>query len=456
MKHTENWHNKRVLILGFGNEGHANLAYAARCGAKEIAVADQSTEIILSPNERACITKCFTGVDWLQGLYDYDIILRSPGVPIHCLVDVQKAAPHIQITSGTNIFLSHHSAKTIGVTGTKGKSTTSSLIHHLLVTAGIDSQLCGNIGIPAITLLDSPSSLFVLELSSYQLADISTSPSTAIYLNLYPEHLDYHGDFESYAQAKSRIGRFQAPQDRLILPCDSTALIGMGATKGVNVTTWGTRDSAAWIEQDAFYHRCQRGLTHHLCKVTDAQLRGPGNHRNILAALAAVTHLRIPPDALAQAITSFYPLPHRLEVVATQRGITYINDSISTVPQATINALETFGSDVRTVILGGYDRGICFEQLTDYLLCKTQIETVILFSPSGRRIEQSLKDHPFFLERTLTLLHADTMAEAVRLAASHTPQKAICLLSPASPSFPLFKNFAERGQLFCQEVRTLR
>jgi UDP-N-acetylmuramoylalanine--D-glutamate ligase len=443
---------KGVLILGFGAEGRANLEFARRQGAKEIAVADQVVDLSLEPAESAAVSKIYPGSEWLSQLHTYDVILRSPGVPLRHLEIIRRDHPEIAITSGTDIFLNAHGAKTIGITGTKGKSTTSSLIYSILSAAGYNAKFGGNIGLAAVNLLEQPADIYVLELSSYQLADISNSPSTSLFLNLFPEHLDHHGNFESYGLAKANISRFQKAGDRLVLPHDFAVIDSLTHSHLGDRITWGEPRGSAWLEDNAYFYRDPSGITHRVCHANDTILEGPGNKRNIQAVLAALSHLMIAPDVLARVITTFKPLPHRLENVGTIKGITFINDSISTVPEAAINALETFGRQVKTVILGGYDRGVSFNTLATYLIASTEVTTVILFPPSGSRIAQTLREHPDFQSRGIKILSVETMCDAISLAYKETPVGAVCLLSPASPSFPIFKNFEERGAIFRNEV----
>ena len=454
MNTFEDWSTKRVLLLGFGAEGRASLQYAARCCAREIAIADQAESLPLSATERSLISNAFLGTNWLRSISDYDIVIRTPGVPARYLQEPQRLAPNAQITSATQIFLERHRDITIGVTGTKGKSTTSSLIHHLLISASIDAKLAGNIGIPALQHLTDPAKLFVLELSSYQLSDVRESPHVAVFLNLYPEHLDHHGDLQRYGEAKSKIARFQRPTDSLVIPAGSQLLSELTACSSAKRVFWGCTSDTAWIEDEYFYYRCSKGKSHKICSVNSALLKGPGNQRNILAALAAVSHLSLPKEVLARAIATFRPLPHRLEEVGVVNGVTYINDSISTVPEATINALETFGEKVKTVLLGGYDRGISFTNLIEKIM-STEVQTFILFPPSGERISAGLREHPLFSANKHQIIEVTTMQAAVEHASRCTASSSICLMSPASPSFPIFKNFEERGAAFRAYVSKL-
>jgi UDP-N-acetylmuramoylalanine--D-glutamate ligase len=445
----------RVLLLGFGEEGRASLRYLQARSPGSISIADSATNIVLSSSEQAAIEHTHLGPQWLDAVEHYDVVIRSPGVPRRLLDERLQGNSKVQITSGTDLFLAVHAHKSIGVTATKGKSTTTSLLHALLTASGIKAELGGNIGIPAITLLDSDAELFVLELSSYQLEDCSSSPHGALFLNLYPEHLDHHGDFTRYAKAKARITQFQTSEDFLVVPQHQTAVLQSTSTSRAQRLFSADRDGTSWIEAGHYHLRMSTGSVLKLCKINETRLKGPGNQQNILAALAAVSRYEINPDSIARALTSFAPLPHRLEEVSTINGVAYINDSISTVPEAAINALETYGDAVSTIILGGYDRGIEFEALAKYLV-GTQVRTIILFPPSGARIEHALRVASEVAPHRFALFTVDSMRDAVRIAADNTPEHAVCLLSPASPSFPLFKNFKERGDAFRREVLMLR
>jgi UDP-N-acetylmuramoylalanine--D-glutamate ligase len=218
---------------------------------------------------------------------------------------------------------------------------------------------------------------------------------------------------------------------------------------------FGDPSSASWIENNHYYVRMQSGQVHKLCNIYETRLKGPGNHQNILAVLATLSRYPIDPAAVSRAISDFLPLPHRLEEVATIDGVTYVNDSISTVPEAAINALDTFSDAVQTLILGGYDRGISFDGLARHLR-GTAVRTIILFPPSGARIEVALRNTGDQQTRPVSFFSVDSMQAAIRLAHKHTPPGSVCLLSPASPSFPLFRNFKERGDIFKREVLSLR
>jgi UDP-N-acetylmuramoylalanine--D-glutamate ligase len=447
--------NKKVLLVGFGGEGRANLRYAASRGAQSIAISDQTPLSDISSDDRKLVEQIFTGETWLESAHTYDIIMRSPGVPLHLLEPVIKRSPQITVTSSTDIFLSKHRDRTIAITGTKGKSTTTSLLHRILCAAGHDAHIGGNIGIAAISLIDTSAAIYVLELSSYQLEDIRHSPHQAILLNLYPEHLDHHGDFERYAAAKARIATNQQPGDLLILPEETHTLSSSTNHSPATRSYFSGPNAQAWIEDDTYFYHDIHGRKVSVCSVSGTKLKGPGNRQNILAVLTALRVFSIPTPILAETISNFDPLPHRLEEVGIAFGVRYINDSISTVPEACLNALETFGNDVKTIILGGYDRGVSFENLARYIL-SSSVENVILFPPSGARIEATITQLSAATgAREISFTHVQSMPEAITAASHVTPQGSTCLLSPASPSFPIFKNFEERGQIFRECVRKL-
>jgi UDP-N-acetylmuramoylalanine--D-glutamate ligase len=324
-----------------------------------------------------------------------------------------------------------------------------------LVSAGIDAKLGGNIGIPAIALLDTSAQIFILELSSYQLEDCRHSPHGALFLNLYPEHLDHHQDYTSYGLAKANITSHQTPHDFLVAPSASEVVRQLTANSQACTIFFGSTSDQAWIENGRYYYRDSQGEIQALFHTSDTKLKGPGNQHNILAVLATLSRFEIPVEPLTLAITQFKPLPHRLEEVATVAGVTYVNDSISTVPEAAINALETFGDSVKTIILGGYDRGISFDNLARYLT-SSAVQTVIVFPPSGARIERALLQAAGGTGREFAIIRVESMNEAVQAAKRFAPPASVCLLSPASPSFPIFKNFQERGEKFRQEVARIQ
>ncbi|OHA63073.1 MAG: UDP-N-acetylmuramoylalanine--D-glutamate ligase [Candidatus Wildermuthbacteria bacterium RIFCSPHIGHO2_01_FULL_48_25] len=396
--------DKKILILGFGREGKDTLLFLRKYfSKKKIGIADQKQ-----------------GSGYLKKIKDYDVIIKSPGVPNW------KIAPFLKkkqvVTSQTDIFFSECPGTIIGVTGTKGKSTTASMIYGVLRSGGVRAHLLGNIGEPVLSHLAKakPEDVFVYELSSFQLENLRKSPHIAVLLNVYPEHLDHHQSHAKYAWAKARIAMYQTPTDFLIYNQDSkvvSTIAKLSKAQKLPFKLGPTKLSTTWSGQ------VSRPV---LASVKPARIVGE--------------LFGIPKQKIERAIKNFKPLEHRLEKVGEWKGITFYNDSLATIPEATVAALDALGTNVSTLIAGGYDRGLDMKKLGERIK-KSNIKTLILFPTTGTKILQSIKRPPqsFF---------AKDMKEAVRLAYLHTPKKKICLLSPAASSFNMFKDYKDRGEQF--------
>lgn len=421
---------KRCVILGFGREGKIWLDILRRldCCA-EIAVADMKRQDI------AGVT-LHCGGDYLQSCRGYDLILQSPGVIIKDGLPPEDKA---KILTQTELLLRLRPCKIIGVTGTKGKSTTSALIHHFLSRCGFNAMLIGNIGVPPLERLEemTEDTVAVCEMSCHQLEFVQHSPDIAVLLNIFPEHLDHYVGFEAYADAKRNIYRFQKSGDTAIINIDNapentaarliTAAFGQSAevcTDGKDIVFFGEKIAAEDIH---------------------TSLRGRHNLYNIAMALAAAVTAGADSHECLAALADFSGLEHRLEYVATVGGVEYINDSISTIPEAAIAAVRAFdGTDC--LILGGMDRGIPYDVLGDFLNTG-EVKNVILLPDSGERIG-GLITAP-----AVNVIHARDMAHAVELAAECAKRRVI--LSPAAASYGFYKNFEERGRHFKELVKGL-
>ena len=364
---------KSILILGFGREGKSVLNFLEKhFPDKKIGVADQND-----------------GENYLDKINGYQVIIKSPGIPY--LPEIKKAkADRKIITSATQIFFDNCKGKIIGVTGTKGKSTTAALIYEVLKKGGLDVYLLGNIGKPALEFLDqiNENSIVVYELSSFQLEDLTISPHIAIITNIYPEHLDWHGSFENYKKAKENISKFQTKKDILI-----------------------------------------------------------SNKSGAEAARIVGKIFKISDEKINQAIKNFKPLPHRLEFVAQVKGIKFYNDSLATNPHATIFGLKTLGDDVETLIAGGFDRGVDYSILGP-AIASSKVKNLILFPTTGEKIGQLVSDK-------IKKFDVSSMKEAVKIAFEKTSPGKICLMSPASASFNLFKDYEDRGNQFKKYIDQL-
>ncbi len=419
---------KKILILGFGREGKSSLNFIRQnLPEATVAIADQNP--IDDPDVVNITT--ITGENYLQACADYDLILKAPGVVIkNDLDDATKA----KITSQTDLFMRVYHQHVIGVTGTKGKSTTSSLIHHVLKCAGYDSQLVGNIGKPSFDVIDSinENTIIVYELSAHQLEYIKASPYIAVLLNIYEEHFDHYATPEDYYNAKKNIFRYQTQNDLLI---------------------YGDIFQHATPEEIAAVPSAKIDITKKEIIPNDqirTQLIGAHNRLNIQVAAAIAYVFRIDGEVFKAAIASFQPLPHRLEFVGTFRGIKFYNDSIATAQEAVINAVKALG-DVDTLILGGMDRGLDYHPLVDFLR-HSNVRNVILLPATAERFRQIFAEDRYLQG----LFPVKDMREAVEQAYKLTTPSKSCLLSPAAASYGFYKNFEERGDDYKNLVNMLK
>ena len=446
---------KKVLILGLGREGIDSFKFLRKIFPKKVLGVGDRLEIknlklkIKNLIKKDKKVKLHLGKDYLRALKDYDVIIKSPGVPAKILRKFRRASQ--VITSQTEIFFENCPGKIVGVTGTKGKSTTASLIYQILKTAGLKAHLIGNIGKPVLNLLFSstPNDIYVYELSSHQLFNLKPAcpayrtgrrqagnrPHIAVFLNIYPEHLDYYKNFEEYTLAKANITKYQTKNDYLVFN-----------TQGRLIKKFAKKSKAKKIPIKGKYYDLDR-----------------------TSAKAVGKIFGIPEKTIEEAIKKFKPLPHRLELVGTFKGITFYNDALATIPEATIAALDTLGDSVETIFLGGFDRGLDFKNLAKRIL-KSKIKNLILFPTTGEKIWRaiiSLKKEnqfkAFLVQRAKrTSFSSSTspccsgaqyMKDAVKLTYQYTKKGKICLLSCASPSFSIFKDYKEKGNLFKRYVK---
>src|SRR5215510_320246 len=458
-------HDTSILILGLGREGGATFSFLRTLfPQKLLGLADQAALGQLSVSLQEAIradayVRLHLGSDYLANLLDYDVIIKSPGIPPTLPAIQQTADAGKLITSQTAIFFANCSATIVGVTGTKGKSTTASLIRDVLLAGGHDTQLVGNIGQPPLALLPQAraATIFVCELSSYQLEGLRQSPHIAVLLNIMPEHLDYHGSFAHYLEAKQTITRYQSAQDYLVYNAASETSRQVAAETRAQrfpFSVEGPLVPGCFIVGSDIVYCSSAGQHEAVVKVKEIPLVGTFNLQNVLAAVAVGKLLGVSTEAIADAVRHFQPLEHRLELVGTYCGITFYNAAIATVPEATIAHLETLGSDVQTILLGGYDRHLDFSRLGERL-ADSQVKTLILFPTTGRRIWEALCRERESAPVLPQAFFVQDMEEAVRLAYRHTDTGKICLLSPASPSFGLFRDYQERGNLFKYYVHQL-
>lgn len=474
---------QRVLILGFGREGRSTYALLRRFFPEQtIWVADQNSVCpdMLAEDESV---EYLGGPDYLQTLADYDLIMKSPGVS---LKDVDVAPFAARIESQLELLLSvaaEYQLHTVGVTGTKGKSTTSSLIYQILQDQGRPSLLLGNIGVPVFEHLDeiTPGMTLVLEMSSHQLEFMHHSPEVAVLLNLYPEHLDHYRSFDAYAVAKSQIYRHQTPQDWFFYSADNEASQGvvresppvaqcaglwfaeetsptsqLTAKDQEVAAATGSRSAgipSAFLTKDGHQILFQGEFLYDASAAR--ALPGEYNLRNITFALAVAKVLGLNSARAALSVNRFQTLRHRLELVGEVDGVRYYDNAIGTVPRATIEAIKALNNlpaqaadAVQTVIIGGMDRGVDQQELADFLRASS-VEYVICMPDTGYLVAEMLAR----AGAETKVVRADTLAAAVAAAKELTASGKICLLSPAAASYGAFKNFEDKGDQFAALVR---
>jgi len=440
----EDLEQQSILILGFGTEGQATYEFLRkRWPTKPLSIADRRKidefpdEVATRLQDDPAVMLNF-GPKYLDSAdgYNCTVIIKTPGIPASTEAILRACKTGCKLTSHSQIFLSNYPReKVIGVTGTKGKSTTTALIHHVLTCGGIPAELVGNIGQPPLARIDNVSNdtYFVHEFSSHQLAEIETSPHIAVLLNIVPEHLDYYASFEDYVAAKENITKFQTPDDFLVFAADYPIPTAIANRSKAALKPFGANDR---IDE--------------VVPLSEIPLPGKFNIQNVMAAIAAAQLCGVQPPAIREAVRTFQALPHRLESVGTYKGITFYDDSIATVPDATLAALEALGSGVQTLLLGGHERNLDFTQLGEQL--PPNVKTLILFPPTGVRIWKAIEMHSKNSVLPETFFVRD-MEQAVKIAYQRTEQGKICLLSPASPSFGIFRDYRERGDLFKAFVR---
>lgn len=424
-KKLENFfRNKRVLILGFGREGRSTLEILKNIHCT-IGIADRNplTDEALKKYE------LYTGENYLDCLNKFDIIMKSPGI---ALLDMVSDEIKAKITSQTDLLLRFCDNTVIGVTGTKGKSTTSSLTCHILQKCGKNAILIGNIGIPPLERISefTDDTIIVCEMSCHQLEYVKASPDISVLLNVFEEHLDHYVDFNAYRSAKENIYHYQDESDVLIINSDC-----IREETGSEIITASLTEKADIFVTDTELY--VNGIVIPLNKI-DTRLIGHHNFYNIGIAICIALSMECGIDEILGAIPSFNGLPHRLENMGTFGGVQYINDSISTCPSTAIAAVKSFDK-VDTLIIGGMDRGIDYSELVDFIN-DCDIENIILLPDSGYRIFDELDGSKRSIYKAADL--ADAVAHAKRVT------KVRCLLSPAAASYGFYKNFEERGEHF--------
>ncbi len=440
----EYFRNKKILILGFGREGQSTYNLIRKfLPDQQLYIADQKEnfqdnfEFLKKDNNVTFIS----GEKYLENLENYDIIMKSPGISF-AHMDTSKY--YSKIKSQLELLLEFFENTTIGITGTKGKSTTSSLIYKVLKDQDKKSILLGNIGIPVFDYIDSIEQdvILVLEMSSHQLEFMEQSPNIAILLNVYEEHLDHYNSYEDYAKAKCNIYKYQKENDYFLYNIDNKMLnMLVDKTNGITykVSINGNPNSNIYLKDDIVYFNNEAIYN----KNEKRNLIGDFNLNNIMFVLGVSKILGLDLEKTIKSISDFKTLDHRLEFVGTFNDISYYDNSIATIPMATIEAVKAL-KEVDSIIIGGMDRGVDYKELIQFLN-DSNINNIICMPKTGHDIAKELK-----IERVHIV---ENMEEAVNVAKKVTSKGKICLLSPAAASYGFFKNFEERGDLFKKLVK---
>ncbi|MEU4691395.1 UDP-N-acetylmuramoyl-L-alanine--D-glutamate ligase [Actinoplanes sp. NPDC023714] len=442
----EDLRGRSVAVWGTGREGRAAVTAIAKHGPARLIAVDDSANYLSTAweGEIAELAPLAGGEHAQAALYTADVVVRSPGVPLTHPYLRELRSRGVTVTGGSALWMAANAAKTVGVTGSKGKSTTSSLISHLLAAAGRPNAYGGNIGIP---LLDMPESdLYVLELSSYQCADLTDSPRVAVVTSLFPEHLDSHGSEQNYYRDKLNLLR-HGPELIVVNAEDERLrgeIRGVADRNGFPPVPAAAGDSRFRVEDGTVFCSDEP-----LFARSALALKGRHNERNLCVALAVLDGMGIDVvglrDSLEEAVRSFRGLPHRLAEISDPSGVTFVDDTLSTSPYSAIHAIEAYEDRPLTVLVGGTDRGLDYAPLRDFLALRTL--TVIGLPDSGGRIISEISD----LSGVSTRL-AEDLVDAVRIAREVTPAGGVVLLSPAAPSYGRFRNFEHRSEVFAQAV----
>ncbi len=426
---------RRIGIWGFGREGRAVIRtlrhrlpkqpLTVMCSAGEADAArafDPEIDILTAEPDAATLS-------------GFDVLVKSPGISAYKPALLAAQAQGTVVTSGTALwFAENPDARVIAVTGTKGKSTTSAMIAHLARSLGVRTALAGNIGLPLLELIDQSADLWVIELSSFQTCEAGLL-ALGIITSLYEEHLDWHGSSEQYAIDKMRLADVSQQllvnalqPDLMARTRDHPHRLLFGQPSG-----WHVADGVIRRGDDEVF--------------PSDQLAAPGLHNalNACAALAALAAVGMDALAAAPALTSFRPLPHRLQPLGERDGVRWVNDSISTTPLATLAALESLRGHAVTVLVGGYDRGVDWMLFVEAMGAEPA-HAIICMGGNGGRIETALR----VAEVGCPILRVDDLDAAVAEAKARTPNGGVILLSPGAPSFDQFTDYAERGRRFTE------
>lgn len=444
--------NKRVLVVGLGKSGVASALFLKARGAR-VTVSDTKPqdqlgqEIPLLLDHGIAVETGGHGDRTFQG---QDLIVVSPGVPADAPVLVQARALGEKVIGEIELASQFLPGNIVAITGSNGKTTTTTLVGEIVAASGFSTVVGGNIGTPAISLIEpaTPETVVVLEVSSFQLETIQTfHPKIAVVLNVTPDHLDRHHSFAAYVDAKARIFENQRPEDFAVLNADDATCVGLVSRTKAQVF-WFSREQevtqGAYVNEGRVLFR-RASQSHEIMLVSEIPLKGSHNVENVLAGVCAGALLGCAPEKIRHAVRNFKAVEHRLEYVATIRGVEYYNDSKATNVDATIKALESFPANIH-LILGGKDKDSDYTVLNDLL--RQRVKRVYTIGAAAKKIESQI-------EGAAEIVHAETLESAIKRAAANAQEGDVVLLAPACASFDQFRNYEHRGKTFKEVVQTL-
>ena len=442
---------KRALVVGLGKSGVASALFMKAHGAR-VTVSDTKSgdelrnEIPVLLDHGITVETGGHGDRTFRG---QDLIVVSPGVPIDAPPLVQARSLGEMVIGEIELAAQFLPGPIIAITGSNGKTTTTTLTGEIMTAAGVPTLVGGNIGTPAISLAEraKPETVVVLEISSFQLETVQTfRPKIAVVLNVTPDHLDRHRTFEIYTDAKARIFENQQGSDFAVLNADDPTCVAMGARTRAQVF-WFSRQNevqqGTWVRDGNIVFRDSQGQRE-ILQVSEIPLKGAHNLENVLAAVCSGVLMGCAPEKVRQAVRDFKAVEHRLEFVATIGGVDYYNDSKATNVDATTKALESFPANI-LLILGGKDKGSDYTVLND--LIRQRVKRIYTIGAAAAKIESQVKG--------AEIVHAETLENAIRKANAAAQPGDVVLLAPACASFDQFKNYEHRGKVFKEIVAGL-
>ena len=439
-----------IALIGYGVENQSAYRFWKDRGA-DITICDQNSSLEMPEGASSQL-----GTGYLDNLDRFDLIVRTVGMHPRKIIERNPTA-ETKITTAVNIFFEECKTPIIGVTGTKGKGTTSTLIHRILEAAGKKSVLAGNIGRPMLDVLEEAKSadFVVLELSSFQLYDLKYSPYTAVCLMVVPEHLNWHEDFEDYKRSKANLFRYQSTETVAVYNALSdTSRDIAAASPSAHKLTYAVAPAGqeapplctVYVKDDAIFYHQQVVMG-----INEVALIGRHNLENVCAAIAATWHIAGGNgEVIRSAVSGFTGLEFRLQFIRELNGVKYYNDSFSTTPETAIAALKSFQQH-KIAILGGSDKGIPFDELADEVV-KNRVKHVLAIGDVGRNIATLLQNRGF---TNITTEGLDNMSSIVNRARELAEPGDVVLLSTGAASFGLFKDYKDRGCQFNQAVQSL-